>query len=446
MNATYLPPEFYNWLTRKSSLIKYIAIDTFPQNISEEKKNLRKIQIKKWREETLSNIDNFQKCIIHDGALDDRPHIRKPTFFSPKSIFLQYHKIKFIQQKIRHDLHKQYVNAVLLCQDLIDILSENSILPLDVDLYVNELEIFRSVLAQPLKTKALLRQELYLQGIINFRNRETKELSAIKATTQFFIDSAKPYVSDSTKFFPLMAIQDEFDVLLMNKFSPVKQDIEELIYGLESVEKTEFSALIIDLFYKFYRVLGITDRDHLSILAVFFFRSVFRFAEYVNPEYFQTSSDFHISTIAHKIECSAISPPHEYILFNDHDKVCEVFGKDKDFSAACQYFINATFYLNPLDVLNEINKGLITLVAVTNKRNVAVNNGAEKILPFETAFALLLGVIIASGAPAFEEIAEFAVKFAPQSLLCPEFDYALASTSATLRYCGVICESYKSNN
>ena len=438
MAAVYLPNDFYFWLADNSQLVKYLTIDTFPSTLSNEEKLSKEMQIKKWRKQTLERLNQFQTTDIKDGSLEDRIYVQKPNFYSEKYFTFLYHQFKFIQSELRMLLHSNYEHSVLMCQDIIDLLSSKSLLPPNIDLFVDEEEILQALSQKPeeLDRLSACEQQMALIFASQKTNTTSPNKKLLRQKILHLIDETKPMMLDNMKYFPLNSLQDEFESFIMTDNSPIKENIVSFINSFDKLEKQEFTNKALEIFNKMQNDLNINDPCDLSILILYFIRAIFNFAQNENPMYFHIPSQTHLSDIILDIKCNSLSPPEKLIKYNENDNVYDVFINDPFYKQCSEYFINLCFQTNPIDALHELSE-VQTLIASS------ASNNESSVLPFETSFSLLMGSLIASGAPLYEDIASFIITFAPQQGLCPELEYALATATASLRYCSILYNSYK---
>ena len=434
--ATYLPKEFYTKLENNQNLLQYLTIGTIPRRENEEKNREKEEQIKKWRNESIQNLTNFRN-MIKDGSFEDRPLVIKPV--NQNKLWF-YHQLKFLQKLILKKLHQKYEESVLLCQSAIDILSDSSKIP-GIDISFNELELYQKILAQPYEIRSLLSKENYLIEQINNEQIETK--NDLKNEILEILKDAKTVAGSITNYFPVNSKQARFEELLLCNESPAKPIIEDFLNNFETIPKEMFHSSIAQIFYEFFHILDINDGKLLSLGILMFMRAIYDICYTKSPQYFHIESQHKVSDYIDKIQCSIIDPPPNIIKCDPTDNVAQIFSNDEEFQKCFPHFYEASFYTNPLDALNEIQKVLIKIVTISNKR---IGEKGPLIMPFETSFSLFLGALIAAKSPNFEETANFISTFTPTEGLSPEFEYALTTTTASLRFCENLASRFQENS
>jgi hypothetical protein len=91
---------------------------------------------------------------------------------------------------------------------------------------------------------------------------------------------------------------------------------------------------------------------------------------------------------------------------------------------------------NPIDAIFEIHEMIAYLEHTVSK------HGSSGMVPFEVAFGLYIGAVLASDVPNFEELAEFVDDFGPASGMCPEFEFTRTTTKAAFDYCKTLREKF----
>lgn len=115
-----------------------------------------------------------------------------------------------------------------------------------------------------------------------------------------------------------------------------------------------------------------------------------------------------------------------------------VFSQDINFKEAASIFTSSFFVTNTIDALYYIHCGMVIIHkgAITNLIGHDPNTAEiKKLLGFDDLFSLLVGTMMASDIPDFQQLGNSSKMFTPKSCLSPLLEYANSNLEAFVMHC-----------
>jgi len=433
MKGQYFSSDFSQWLIQNTDLLSFIRIETYPDKENEEKKQ-RKIGEIEMRRQTLINrmVEYSQRGL---NEITFIPMDKKPSFDSAWKAHKVYQTIKFLENEIYAERQKRIQIGKNLCEILIKALLSPSLIPPQIEIIVDESRFIEFITKDSSIILRLIGKRDILMSEFNGYLSKTGRINLLIPILKEAINQASMQIDEETLYFSPNRIQHKYDQILMSNMSPLKEIVSKFLDNFQSIPTNDFTNQVLNIFYQLNSIFEIRTTIEASVHSILFFRSIFNICYGMAPSYFYTQADSNIAEISKNIPLSYIEPPDN--LLPDHKEnatIFEVFKSDPIYSRSSNHILFAQFYTNPIDALFEIHEVMMLMQKGASIH--AKERGIELgMLPFETSFGLFIGTIIASGVPHFEETANFISKFCPCSSLSPEFDYALASTTASIKFC-----------
>lgn len=414
-----VPEEVLSWLTGHMHFVPYLQVNGIPQSAGESAAWDKMVRI-------LGKLTNF----LNLNLLLRRPppptlvEIPKRRAFR-KSMALA-RKIRFLQMELHEESVQIFDRHIQMCIDLIDLL--DSQLSSRMTFHVEEETFYADMLNSDPPNKE------FREKIINsLRKKYTKMLrkeemkaGSMKALMKIIRVCKEKY--DATLFMlPNDQSQEDFNDWLLG--APSMDLVDSFIANLRETPRRKFTATVFQLYRRFREKVVVKGAVENAVLVILFFRAVFDFAYEADPGYFFENKSTDDLKIAHTITCAEIEPPANIIDFDPAESLMDVFKRDALFCSIGRNVVFSTFHVNPIDMLNEIN---LALSAVQAGASVRGGSDIAEMLPFETVFVLFFGSVLTSDLSNFEDLVHFVVDFAPTGRICPAFQYAQVTLSATL--------------
>lgn len=424
-------PDFYRWLTQHTDLIQYLQIDHVRPDTNLEEMKFNTFQ-------TAANLINFYNLnlLAKRPVKPDRLAL-PPADYGTHAIDLT-RRINFLRLK-GYKIHiKSYERACQICNDFIQLYQTPNLLPSNLILNFKESLFFYEALKEPVAKTRLLSRADFLESMLteSIRSLHFPSVSDSFENILFKILKDTTVVYDKElHYFPLTRYQTRFDQWLFSLQNPMLTSLQAFLQEFSTRSHKEFTSCVISLFKQFLTYFRTNDSTKISIMIIYFFRSIFSESYSRNPHYFMSSQHSVLPFLHEHLTIDDLNPPQLYIgSHSSTDSVTDVFTSIPSFKSIISSFSSISFCTNPIDALYEVHKVLMCVqdvISETNKKH----QKSVKLFEFETIFSLFFGIVVSSDIPNFEEIAKFIIDFVPESSLSPSLSYANVTISASLAHC-----------
>ena len=357
-----------------------------------------------------------------------------PKLVSPSESISLYNSrvLYFVEKEMRKIRRSHLEKSMQLTLKLMGLIKDPKFAIQKVDIIVDEDKFFTEMITDPPNYRRL---KVFSNTLFNkciFKNEDFEE-KLLK-----LLNNACLQVDKTSYYFRESSIQEKFDDIIFMKNCPLFEVVDNFLTVFSDIPRRSFTSKVSDIFYFLISIMN-QELDPIlsSCCFIFLIRSLFSHAYAINPDYFYPPFDCskknYIKSIASEVPCSyfAISdeflPPHK-----PDDKMIDVFSKNKFYLMGTFHLQFSAMVLNPIDAIYEIHEMMIC-----NHRGaeIEINDPNVSVFPFETTFGLFIASILASDLPNFEQVAPFISDFAPQTGLCPEFEFVSTTIRAASAFC-----------
>lgn len=438
MEPTNLDSSFINWLFDNALLTKFIEVNMLKKTQDKERITNFMANLEMMRQKQLLRLNQFYETalkVLYNEAGND-PKLVKPSdsisLFNTRVLY-------FVEKKMRKIRRIHLKKSMSLTLTLMNLIKDPRFAIQKVDIIVDEDKFFTEMITD---TPNYLRLKTFSKTLFSNNGYCLKQDFREKLIK--VLNNACLQVDKTSYYFRESNIQEDFDNIILNKNFPLFENINNFLAAFSSLPRKTFTSKVSDIFRILLSFLNCElDPILTSCCFIFLIRSLFSHAYAINPEYFYPpfdSSKANLKTIASQVPCSyfAISdeclPPHK----ND-DKMVDVFSQNKFYMMGTLHLQFSSMLLNPIDAIYEIHEMMIC-----NHRGaeIELNDPSVSVFPFETTFGLFIASVLTSDLPNFEQVSQFISDFAPQSGLCPEFEFVSTTVKAASTFCESLLQNY----
>lgn len=439
MEPTYLDSAFVNFLLNNTLLTNFLEINVLHQP-KDDIISLCTANLEMTRQKQVLRLNKFYETALK-VLYDESENELNPINSTQSISFFNLHVLYYINKKMQKIRKTHLKNSMELTERLINLMKNPKFVSDKIDIIVDEEKFFSEMISEP---PTYYKLKYFTKKLFD-RTVDFSNLAKIKEKIMNLLNDAYLQADKATYYFRENNLQDEFDSILFNKHFPLFKSINNFLNTFTQIQRKMFTPKVSEIFAQFLSILNLNlDPIYSSCCYIFILRSIFSHAYSKSPEYFYPQFDltknFTTKTVASQITCSdlAISdeflPPHQ-----PDDKMIDVFCQNDFYSMGTLHLQFASMLLNPIDAIYEIHEMMLC-----NRRGaeIIINNKDITVFPFETTFGLYIASVLTSDLPNFDQVAQFIEDFAPQSGMCPEFEYASTTTKAAHEFCRSLVDDF----
>jgi hypothetical protein len=433
MDPHGLGSRLVDWLCKNPTLVPFIAIDVCLGDSSSTAYEEQKASIGMRRQAQILRLNRFSSevvetalsCLLAPGRLP------QPPVGSPSSVVWDWHLCLWTRYKL-FKLRKRDLQALLVkTKDLTDVLRDPEIVPACVEFTLNERDFTQSMLNGSMQYFVLTEFLKVIHADYSIGcPRPLANGMDLKPLLLRILNKIAQSADHETFYFPITQAEDEFEALLFSGAFPCSEQRDAILAGLGDWPRTDLRKRILEFASLMTHCFMIQDKLHTSVCIVLLFRLFFERAYCVKPTLFYPNKLLGLQNLARLIHVADLEIDPKFLPECDTSAtVYDAFSGSPFFSESGQFLEHAILHTNPFDALYEISE----MIACIEKHAGGLHLGG--LLPFEVTFGFYIAIILLSGLPSFEELAEFIAECAPVEGLCPVFEFASATTAAARRYC-----------
>ncbi|OHT16771.1 hypothetical protein TRFO_41585 [Tritrichomonas foetus] len=445
MSIENLNEVLQEWLNENPDLSKYLSIEVCIYHGDPEKMAMFQGKVEMTRQKQIMQLDRFNKTTL--SALEQQNTltfcIKKPKIDDSREMVKTYRIFKYLSQKIIDIQSKHFKTSKEKIERLL-LLIKNPLIPQTVDLEIKEEEFFADILIEPPKLSFLMTKREEIRKIYHKMEKESEKHSnsftfkVLQKRLKKIIENSVEKMNKKLHYLAEDQNQENFDQVMLNSSFKCKEYVDKFLSHFTELERSSFTPEIKKIADKICHSYKISNSFQTSCAFILFNRFIFAQAFSKSNLYFYPNQNNTLMKYASSIPCSYLDIPSELLGPHDpNDKLVDILGKNEFYLEAARHVWFACLSVNPIDMIYELHEAM-----VSNEKGALKMLGVEKVpmFAFETTFGLYIGAILLSGAPNFEEVADFLIDFT-SSGISSEFEFALTTTKAAINYCESMIEN-----
>ncbi|OHT01258.1 hypothetical protein TRFO_31968 [Tritrichomonas foetus] len=264
----------FKYLDENKYLLPFINLDaahiptTLPKSMTF---NVYRYNIQKDTFSRLNDIKKLNDSILQRNTITP---IKKPPFL-PRILSNQYHRIKFLEYKVKKLTNKFQECFVQYAESLMHIFTKTEMIPPNFVVRINVEKLgshFSTSLSKITLLSAIHRNETKI-----FENKLQQDFLNIDCQKFLLMTLKEVSVSadQSLKFFPPTPYQETFEYLMTRPDSPCRNIILEVFQYFEQMTPTKITSKIVQMIDSVFKKYKTLPFEYQSYLVPLFFRMIF---------------------------------------------------------------------------------------------------------------------------------------------------------------------------